>query len=598
MKLLQKYYPYAVALLLVILLALEIASSLQESQTTDEGAHLGAGYSYLIKNDFRLNPEHPPFLKELAALPLVIIHNKLNSPFDKPNWPAGDEWRFAKDLLYYNTIPADTLLFLGRLPIMLLSLTLGFFIFKWSRELFGLGAGLFSLVLYVFSPDIIAHGHYVTTDVGVTLFFFLTIYYFYKYLKGDFKKGFAWGAVTVGLLLGVALASKFSSVILIPILPFLYGFLCLTRRIQPDLRSWKKFFLSFVFIFMVAGMFIWATYRFEVVKPINDTGVQIGYAKQAEIIRTNTLGEQSDLTKKIIGLTDVRKKSGQFIRYLTETIPVPAFTYLRGFSQLYIHNYYGHTSYLLGHYSDFGWWYYFLIAFAVKEPLALLMFLAGLLIVFLWRVIIRKQYRLLPLAWLRTVPYAAFFLILPPLLYFAWSMTSHLNIGIRHIIVIFPFIFTGLGVLLTLQLKRQRWYYGIITVLLLFYVVSTSLIYPHYLAYFNEAAGGPGNGPHYLADSNIDWGQDAKNLKQYMEQHDIPYVCLSYFGQAELTYYLIDYRYLPDNQNFQGTRELNCAVAISVTSLYSREREYGWLLDYTPTAKIGHSIYLYDFRQK
>jgi hypothetical protein len=135
-------------------------------------------------------------------------------------------------------------------------------------------------------------------------------------------------------------------------------------------------------------------------------------------------------------------------------------------------------------------------------------------------------------------------------------------------------------------------------VLLVFYIISSLSVYPHWLAYFNEVVGGPNHGPQYLTDSNIDWGQDLKNLKKYMVNNDISHVCLSYFGRAKIEYYNIDYWYLPDNDNFHGTRELNCVVAISVTSLYSEERTYEWLLRYTPTKKIGYSIYVYDFRNK
>jgi len=131
---------------------------------------------------------------------------------------------------------------------------------------------------------------------------------------------------------------------------------------------------------------------------------------------------------------------------------------------------------------------------------------------------------------------------------------------------------------------------------LVFYIISSILIYPHYLAYFNEISGGPDNGSRYLVDSNIDWGQDVKNLKKYMDKNDIDHVCISYFGQAELKYYDIDYRYLPDNKNFTSTDNLNCVVAISATSLYSQKAEYSWLYNYQADDKIGYSIFIYDFR--
>jgi len=200
MKFIEKNYKYIVAFLLIIMLALEITSSLQESQTIDEGVHLSAGYSYLVKNDYRMNTEHPPLVKQLSALPLLFYRDKIDSAFDQDAWNNYDQWKFAKDLIYYNgNNIADELFFLGRLPIMLLSLLLGFYVFKWSKELFGTKIALFVLLLYTFAPNIIAHSRYVTTDIALTTFFFITIYYFNKYLKSEKYKYFIYMSIFFGL---------------------------------------------------------------------------------------------------------------------------------------------------------------------------------------------------------------------------------------------------------------------------------------------------------------------------------------------------------------------------------------------------------------
>jgi hypothetical protein len=574
---------------------IQISTSLKESQTVDEGVHLAAGYSYLLKNDFRMNQEHPPFIKELAALPLLIISQKLDSPFTKANWDGYNEWLFAKDLIYDNTVPADTILLLGRLPMMLLSLVLAFFIFKWSKELFGVIPGLFALALYCFSPDFIAHGRYVTTDVGLTLFFFITIYYFYKYLKSG-KNGYLF---FTALFLGLALASKFSSVILILILPVLFFLYFLKPRnsITPG-QIIKKFFSNFVFIFIISFLVILTTYRFEFKTAYSDPNVRNLYEYQEELIRKNQT-ELSPIANKIVPLTDLRKPSGQIIKYLAEKVPIPAYSYLAGLVKLFGHNFYGHMSYLMGQYSNFGWWYYFPLAFFFKEPLgflALLAILFGYLLAKLTAIV--KNNRRSCKNVFNQIPFSTLALMVPPLIYFVWSLTSHLNLGIRHIFIIFPFLFVGAGSLLNIKFKNRgnKIFYWLAALLLFYYCLSSIFIYPHYLAYFNELAGGPGNAPKYLVDSNIDWGQDLKKLKEYMEENDINHVCLSYFGQAKLEYYGIDYWYLPDTANFHGTENLNCVVAISITSLYSQQKEYDWLLSYTPTEKIGYSIYVYDFR--
>lgn len=598
----KKYYPYIVAVLLVLMFALEISSAIQESQTIDEGVHLSAGYSYWEKRDFRMNPEHPPLIKLIAALPLLPLH--LKSPFNYQSWSQPDEWQFARDFIYDNYISADTILLLGRIPMMLLSLLLGFFIFFWAKKLFGVMPAIFSLTLYIFYPNIIAHSRYVTTDVGVTLFFLMSIYFFGRYLS----KPSSGRLIVAGIIFGLAQVSKFSAVILLPIFIILYIIKWWNSNRNLNL---KIFFKTFGVILLITAAIIWLIYGFEVKKPINDYKVQELYQTQEKIIGSGSLAKQPTGLQKIINITDLSKKSGQFIRRFIDNAPIPAYTYFKGIIQLESHNAGGHTAYLMGHYSNFGWWYYFPVAFLVKTPMATLILLIIFLVVIIYYVIygylnkqveaklfIIKFFKKIILL-LKNINFNYYLIFIPPLALFTASLFFHLNLGLRYILPIYPFIFISLGYLVNIKLKQGDIIYKIcLYSILIIYIFSSCLIYPHYLAYFSELVGGANNGPKYLVDSNIDWGQDAKNLKKYMVENHIDYVCLSYFGQAKLEYYKIDYRYLPDNENFKGINNLNCVVAISVTSLLSEAREYGWLLNYKPTTKIGYSIYIYDFRNK
>ena len=190
------------------------------------------------------------------------------------------------------------------------------------------------------------------------------------------------------------------------------------------------------------------------------------------------------------------------------------------------------------------------------------------------------------------------FLVIPPLFYFLLSLLSNLNLGLRHILIIYPFIFVITGLILKNGITSKKTVIKVSSIIILtFYIISSLLIYPHYLAYFNEIAGGPDNGPKILTDSNIDWGQDVKKLKKYLVKNSIEFVCMSYFGQANLEYYNIDYRYLPDNNNYTGTDFIDCVVAISITSLWSKEGDFSWLREFKPDEKIGYSIYIYDLRK-
>ena len=169
--------------LLVFVFVISVFSMAGDSLTMDELAHLPAGYSYLTQKDMRLNPEHPPLIKDLAAIPLLFIKD-IKFPADSKAWTTdlNGQWDFGRELLFRNGNPADKMIFAGRIPMILLSIFLGFFIFKWTKELFGNKASLLALFLFSFSPTLLAHGRLVTTDVGAALGVVLATYYFLKSL--------------------------------------------------------------------------------------------------------------------------------------------------------------------------------------------------------------------------------------------------------------------------------------------------------------------------------------------------------------------------------------------------------------------------------
>jgi hypothetical protein len=141
---------------------------------------------------------------------------------------------------------------------------------------------------------------------------------------------------------------------------------------------------------------------------------------------------------------------------------------------------------------------------------------------------------------------------------------------------------------------------------LIFTIVSSLRVAPHQLAYFNEIIGGPDQGYRYLADSNLDWGQDLKGVKAYMERERLPIIYFSYFGSAPVSYYGIRYQYVPgtwplelpppaDKVPAASPRKI---LAISTNNLQDVFTPYNplflWLRQRTPFAKIGYSIFLYD----
>jgi len=201
------------SVLAVILLAfcLQALSALPKlSATNDESVHLAAGFSYWKTRDFRMNPEHPPLAKLIAAFPLLFINPAIDTTGDE--WKTASQYQFAFNFLYQND--ADRLLLWSRAAMVALA-AIGLVItYLWARELFGVPAGFFAAGLYAFSPNLLAHGMLVTTDVPLAVFTILTLFLFWK--RHD-----AWA----GLALGAAMASKFSGAFL----PLLIVVLCLAR---------------------------------------------------------------------------------------------------------------------------------------------------------------------------------------------------------------------------------------------------------------------------------------------------------------------------------------------------------------------------------
>src|SRR3990167_9349605 len=212
----DRYANYLAVLMLAGMLGLMVGSSWNDSATFDEVAHIGAGYTYLKYQDGRLNPEHPPLLKSLAALPLLFLNLKENIPAQS-FWTIENvndrQWAAGNYLLYEAGNDADQILFWSRLPMILLTAFFGWILFLWVKRRYGAGTGLLTLFFFAVSPTFLAHGKYVTTDVGAALGFFLGIIFFLRFLeKQDLKS-----AIRLGVILGIALLIKFSLVLLLPI---------------------------------------------------------------------------------------------------------------------------------------------------------------------------------------------------------------------------------------------------------------------------------------------------------------------------------------------------------------------------------------------
>jgi 4-amino-4-deoxy-L-arabinose transferase-like glycosyltransferase len=436
-------------------------------------------------------------------------------------------------------------------------------VFLWARMRYGLLPAAIALGLCVLAPDLLAHGPLVTTDVGIALFFFLSVIALER-----FRNGLTLGRVA-GLAGAVALAAaaKYSAVLLVPILSVL-GIVMVRGRITR--RGLVQAAAIAVILVAAVWVVLWACCGFR-------------YASSPDPAASPL---EWDRVLSASGVLRPLAVAGREHRLLPEAL-------LFGFLRFYKASE-DRPSFLLGEVSPTGWWYYFPVTFAIKTPLPLLLLLLGAAVV-IWR---RPAH-----------PLRDPFLWLPPLLYMAIVMTRSLNIGHRHLLPIYPYLYVSAGLAAAAALRHHRMAVRAgCGLLLLWYAAGTLRVHPHHLAYFNELVGGPQNGYRCLVDSNLDWGQDLPALRRWLDEFGsgTASLKLSYFGSADPQYYGIRGERLPGHlrpARLAGRVLAGDIVAISATNLQAvylsgAARDFMRVFQAEePLARAGHSILIYRARQ-
>ncbi|HLC99786.1 MAG TPA: phospholipid carrier-dependent glycosyltransferase, partial [Patescibacteria group bacterium] len=360
-------------LFIIILQIIQIASLSGDAQTVDEGPHLLAGYAYLKTGKILLNPEHPPLVKAWAALPLLLLNPDLPPEVTRASVRPTelDQWRLSGDFLYRNSVPADTMLFWARIMMLILLTAAALVAALVARFFFGDIAGLIAFVLFAFEPTVLAHGRIVTTDVGASAFIFLAVFSFYRLLESPTTRR----ALYAGIFFALALLAKFSALTLIPIFLLLWLIRFLQSKYDKTAIMPSKRML-WLAVLTTCGI-IWTLYGWNIERPSHDPKVQHLYERRAILAAESNAYEGYPLAQFIIRTFDPAIQPGTALKWLSDNAPVPAYRYFRGFFDFLAHNYQGHDAYLLGHIYQYGAWQYFPIAYLIKTPIPLLIFLTS-----------------------------------------------------------------------------------------------------------------------------------------------------------------------------------------------------------------------------
>jgi hypothetical protein len=502
-----------------------------QSFTNDEPEHLVAGLEAWRFGEFKHWHDQPPLGRLLFTLPLVNTDWKYQIADDQvhPVQPAPEVW-------LYRSRPVNVLL-----GVVLLLLLWGT-----ARRLLSEPAANFVLALAVLSPDLIAHFSLATIDGVGCLFIFACAVQTLRYRRNPSRTQ----AAILGVLLGGLLLAKFNSP---PLLALTLGMVFFLRRGEGTrLRGfgWGRA----AAVFLIACLVVWTGYFFHVSKVIfADEMVTIHFSGYTKLLQYEMPTLQTPIT-----------------------IFLPACEWMTGLGQVVVHNIEGHRSFLLGQYSATGFRLYFPLAMLLKwPPVVLLLGVLGAVLVLCRRFPARRDFLLLAIF---------------PAVYFVFAVTAHIDIGIRHMLPVYPFLLLFAGAVWQWA-SGQRWRKLILGVLLLAQAADIARYAPDYLSYFTPFVK-PADTWKLLSDSNTDWGQGMVALSQYQAKHPGEPLHLTYVGEVDPAWYGIRYTRLKEEDHPSGL------VVVSAThlsgQLLKNHFAYRWLLQYPVKTVLNHTLYVFE----
>jgi 4-amino-4-deoxy-L-arabinose transferase-like glycosyltransferase len=514
----------------------------------DEPEHIAAGMALIDTGQYLYDNQHPPFARLLAAIGPYLAGARFHGT---PN-PVGEA--AGRDLLYHSSASYDQILTLARLGMLPFLLVLLLSTWTWTRRWYGDGSALLATLFLVATPVILGHASVVAVDVAVTAMIMLTLWLLLRWFESPGWRSSLW----LGLAAGLAMASKISAI------PFL----------GVSLSS----LLALRLLMLPRAPLSWQLPR------------RLGQAAASLLLSLAVL--VGVYGPKRVYLTDAQHTPSLSLDFLSGShgalhdlayrfaaqVPLPLGFKMVPLSILGVeyHNTHGHNSYLLGQTALDGWWYFYPVALAVKTPLPLLLLgLAGLTLMAVrgWRT--ASVYLMAPSACFASI------------LLFA-CLYSHINIGVRHVLIAYPLLAMGAGYLIVTLWQRwqSRPAHIALSALVLWEVATLAFAYPDYLAYFNLI--GASHPERILVDSDLDWGgQDLRRLEKVLAARGVQQFWLGYKGTADLTLEPLPHvMFLSPGQPVTGW------VAITMLTLQENQAGYGWLDSY-PAEHIGKSFYLY-----
>lgn len=562
-------------LILVLCLLIPVHSALlgwiacRCSPTSDEVAHLAAGVRIWTMDRFDLYQVNPPLVKAVAAAPVVLDAPQLNWNRFSDDPALRREWNVGQDFVYANGTRSLWYFTLARWACIPFSLVGMMYCYRWARELFGSPSGLMAAALWCFSPNILGNAALITPDVAAASLGVAAAYHFRLWLLRP-----GWQQVIIG---GVAL-----------------GLAQLTKS------TWLISYGVFPMMWMIREAIRWrCELRF---REVRDRGVQLLVLLSISVYFINLeygfdgsfrpLGSYR-FVSQTLGGTDESKSGNRFQDTLLGGTPVPLpQPYVEGID-LQRRDFEGGWrpmySYLRGEQRLGGWWYYYLYGLCVKVPIgAWVIVVAAVAAPRVRRVLTGRK------AWFENL-----LVMIPALAVFALvSSQTGFSRYFRYVLPCLPFAFIWLSrVVSPLVWRRQRWACVAGVAGLVSFIGGSLAVYPQSLAFFNTFAGGPANGHWHLLDSNVDWGQDLYQLKDWLNAHPQAHPFhLAYAGVIDPKVFRIEAAHVPEFRKGEEVELQSGWYAVSVNHVHGYDNADGpwrYFLDRQPVDRAGYSILIY-----
>jgi hypothetical protein len=534
------FYPI-LAVVLFMIGALRISATYHVfSGVYDEPIHFASGMQWLDQGKYEYEAEHPPLATVLLAVgPYLkgLRSHSLVDPVDEGNSILDSGGEYLKNLALARA---------GNLPFLALATVA---IFMWARRWFSDATGFWALLLFLNLPAVLGHAGLATLDIACTGSLIAALYWFLRWLEKPGLNETIW----LGVASAVAVLSKFA------VLPFfsICAAVAIGMMILVDSAGAKQYAASLRAkrMLLATGLLaaiVFAGYRFALIPYATIPALHVA------------------LERKLAAGTALREWAAW-----GENMPLPFTKLVLSFGYLIHHSLDGHESFLLGQQRMTGWWYFFPVVLFFKNPLGFLaLTVAG----------IAATLRGFGSRSWQQIATALF-----PLAILAFCMLSKVDLGVRHILPIYPFMALIAGDLIVRAFACRKAAGIACAAVAASVIVSAALAHPDYMAYFNIAAGA--HPERILVESDLDWGQDLHRLANRLKALGVKEVSLQYFGSAP-----VETAGLPTRHAVSRTEITQGWVAISVRYLgidFARDGSFGWLKSCTPVERIGKSIFLY-----